>query len=411
MKDRVSSFLRWSQKYTRTDMAYVIKGGFWLTFSRAAVSTVSFLTMVVFAHFLSKENYGTYQFVVSGLGLFSIFTLSGINTSLVKSIAQRKEGSFRPAVKEKMKWGLIGTFLSLGLAGWYFLHGNNLLTMAFLMVAIFVPFKETFSVFAAFWTGRKKFDPQAKYQAISATLSAIVLIPTIYLTDNVIVIVAVFLAGHTFFDWLFYRKTISQLSNDEQDPTTISFGKNLTLMNALSTAAGYLDKIIVWQFLGAAPVAIYTFAQLPIQKITNLLPISVLSLPKLSENKIDKKRKKGIISKFLWLSIFTISAAMVLALIAPFLYKLIFPRYIESIKYFQALSALIALSPFLLLNATLIAEMKEKALYIINTGVPLIKIILFFIFIPHFEIWGIIVAILISEILRGLLTLHFFLKI
>ena len=246
---------------------------------------------------------------------------------------------------------------------------------------------------------------------ISAGLSALLIIPTIYLTDNVLIIITVFLTGHTFFDWVFYRRTEQQTTNDEQDREAVVFGKHLTLMSSLQTATAYLDRVIIWHFLGATPLAIYSFALLPIQKIQGMLPILPLALPKLGENKIDEQRKKGIISKFLRLFVITIPSAVILILIAPFLYKLIFPQYLESIIYFQGLSSLIALSPFLLLSAALITEIKKRALYVINTIAPLLKIILFLALIPYFGLWGIVAAILVAELLRGILALYFFLKI
>ena len=182
-------------------------------------------------------------------------------------------------------------------------------------------------------------------------------------------------------------------------------------MSVLQTITIYLDKVIIWHFLGAAPLAIYIFALSPIQKIQEILPIMPLALPKLGENKIGKEEKRGIISKFLRLFAVTVPATVVLILIAPLLYKLIFPQYLDSIVYFQGLSLLIALSPFLLLSAALVTEIKKRALYIINTVAPPLKIILFLALIPHFGIWGIIAAILIDELLKGLLVLYFFLKI
>lgn len=411
MKNKFINFLRWSQKYTKTDMTYVVKGGFWLILNKIGLSLISFITMIAFANWLPKESYGTYQFIIAGFTLLSIFTLPGIDSALIKSIVQKKEGTLKLAVKEKIKWGAIGSLLSLGLAGWYYLQGKNLLTAVFLLGAIFVPFRQTFHIFAHFWNGRKRFDLQTKYQVISGGLSTLFIITVIYLTNDVFIITAVSLASYTFFEWLFYYKTNRQIINNEQDPKAISFGKSLTLTNVIQTAAEYLDKVIIWKFLGAVPVAIYVFAKQPIKRIGNALPITPLALPKLGENKIDEKKKKRVISKFLRMFAVTVPAATILALVAPFLYKIVFPQYMESVVYFQALSVLVALSPFILLNAALIAETKKKALYIMNTGAPLLKIIMFLVFIPYFGIWGIVGAILITEILRGLLGLYFFLKI
>lgn len=411
LKKTAINFLEWSQKYTKTDMTYVAKGVFWWMIGKAVVFFIYFATMAAFANWLSKETFGTYQFVVAGLTLFGIFTLPEVNTTLIKSIAQGKEGTFQLAIKNKMKWGAIGGFLSLGLAGWYFLHGNNLLAIAFLLVALFVPLKQTFQIFIYFWNGKKRFDLRAKYEIVYNGLVAFFLIATVYLTDNVLIIIITFLAGYTFFGYLLCLKIKSQIANKEEDPKAISFGKNLTLINALQTATEYVDKIIVWHFLGAVPVAIYTFANQPIQKIKEALPIVPLALPKLGESKIDEKKKKGIITKFLRLFIIAVPATVILVLTAPFLYQLFFPQYMESVVYFQTLAWLIALSPFLLLTAALITEMNKKALFITNTGAPFLKIILFLALIPHFGIWGIIAAILITEVLRGLFALYFFLRI
>lgn len=411
MTEQIMNFLRWSQKYTKTDMIYVVSGSFWWISSKMGVVFLGFITMIAFANLLPKEIYGTYQFVISGLFLLTIFSLPGINTSIIKSIAQGMEGTLGLAVKNKIKYGLIGSIFSLILANYYFLQENNILGTAFLLGALFIPLKETFRIFIYFWIGRKKFDLQARYDLISSTLSTFLLISSIYLTNNVLIIISVFLASHTFFDWFFYKKTLKQVINDKKDESAISFGKNLTLINALQTAAEHLDKIIIWKFLGATSVAIYAFAQLPIQKVRDMLPVVPLALPKLSENKINENKKKGVISKFFRLFIFTIPSAAGLAFIAPFLYRLFFPQYIESVIYFQALSTIIAISPFLLFTATLTAEMKKGALYVVNSGAPFLKIVLFITLVPHFGIWGIVMAILVAELLRGLLALYFFLKI
>lgn len=414
LKKVLLNSLRWSEKYTKTDMVYVARGGFWLILAKIVLSAISFVTMLAFANWWTGEEgkiaYGTYQFIISGLALLVIFALPEINTAIVKSIAQKKEGTLSLAVKERIRWGLIGSFLCLGLVGYYFLQGNNLLAWAFLLVAIFVPFKTTFYIFPAFWTGRKRFDLRAKYQIASAGLATIFLISAIYLTNNVLIIIAVFLASHTFFDWFFYKKTLKQAINDEKDESCISFGKNLTVMSAVQTAAVYLDRIIIWYFLGAVSVAVYSFAKQPIDKIRDALPIAPLALPKLGERKIDEQRKKSVLLKFIKLFAVTIPAALLLALMADPLYKLLFPQYTDSIIYFQVLSATVAISPFLLLIAALTAEMKKKALYFVNTGAPVLKIILFLALIPNFGLWGIVAAILIAEVIRGFMALYFFLR-
>lgn len=410
-KKEIKDFLNRCQKYIKTDIIYLIKGGFWWIVGKLGVSLISFITLIFFANWLSKENYGTYQFILASLGLFSIFTLPGIDVTIIKSITQKKEGTLELALKEKIKWGSVGSLLSLIFAVWYFLQGNNFLAIVFLLGSLLIPFYSSFFIFNVFWWAKKRFDLHAKYQIICAGLSALLVILVVFLTANIFLIISVFLISQVFIGWFFYQKTKQQIISNEKDESAISFGKHLTLMNVFHTIAYHFDKIIIWKFLGAVPLAIYTFAISPIQKLQEMSPLIPLSLPKLGELKIDKERKKNIISKFLWLFIITVPGTIILILIAPFLYQLFFPQYMESVIYFQVLSIIIALSPFGLLSVGLVTEMKKRALYLISIFLPLFKIILFFILLPFFGIWGIIITLLITEFLGGLLVLYFFLKI
>ena len=90
IKGKIIDLLRWSEKYTKTDMTYVVKGSFWWLGGRLGLFVISFFTMVAFARWLDPIHYGTYQFVIAGLAILSIFALPGLHTSIIKSIAQQK---------------------------------------------------------------------------------------------------------------------------------------------------------------------------------------------------------------------------------------------------------------------------------------------------------------------------------
>ncbi len=409
-KKKFVDFLRWSEKYIETDMVYAFKGSFWILFGKVGVFLISFAKMIVFGRYASQETYGIYTFIISMAIIVGIFSLPGIKTSLVKAIAQKKEGTLNLAIKEKLKFALISSFLCLLLSGWYFLNQNNVLALGFLVIAFLIPFQSVFTIFHSFWIGRKNFEKGSKYEIISAFLVALVVIPIIILTDDPVLIILSLFASQAFFNGIILIKTLRQKENEETMPETISFGKSLTIISGITSFADQIDKVIIWNFLGATPLAIYSFAQTPIKKIQALIPITHLALPKIGEKNI-KEIKQGIIKKFTKLFLIFVPLALFVILIAPYFYKLFFPLYVESVVYFQAFSVLIALSPFLLLNTALVAEMKTREIYVAKTITPLFKIILFLALIPFFKIWGIVFAILISEIIKGIITFYYFKKI
>jgi len=50
LQQKIIEFLRWSEKYAKTDMAYIAKGSFWWTIGRAGLFLISFATMIAFAN-------------------------------------------------------------------------------------------------------------------------------------------------------------------------------------------------------------------------------------------------------------------------------------------------------------------------------------------------------------------------
>jgi len=342
--------------------------------------------------------------------MLSIFSLPGVNTSLIKAIAKKKDGTLDLAIKERFKFSLLGSLASLMIAGWYIYNANQALALAFLVVAFFLPFQYVFPIFLSFWNGRKDFKRSSKYELLSAILVAAVTIPVIIYTNNPILIIVALFGSQSFLDGLLLLRTRKEKENEEVLEETIGFGKNLTMMLVISSFVGQIDKIILWKFFGPAQLAIYSFAQLPIQKVEGAMPIGSLALPKIGERNFQEI-KVGIMKKFKKLFLISIPLFLAAFLSAPFLYKILFPQYIESVPYFQAFSFILLLSPFTLLSASLISEMRKKDLYIIQTATPFFKIALFLALIPFFQIWGVVLAAVISQLFNGILTFYFFKKL
>jgi len=410
LKQTIINFLRWSQKYAGTDMVYVAKGGVCWILGEIVVAGISFLTMIAFSHWVSKEVFGVYQYIVSTVAILGIFCLPGMETALVRAVAKRKEGMLWLCAKTKFKWSLIGVSGCLAISGWYFLHQNFILGNSFLIASFLFPIPRISNSLFNFWQGRKRFDLQAKYSIMINILEAVVFIPVLFLTNNLIIIILAYFLSRSTFRALFFKLTLKEVKSQETDKETLSFGKHLTLMQATGLLAQQIDKVIIWQFLGPIAVATYSFAQIPLQRIQGLIPISALALPKLSEKSI-KEIKKGIFKKFLKLFLVSIPLTVFFILIAPLIYKILFPQYIDSIPYFRILALTLLFVPFLLFRTSFLAEMKKRELYITSLVTPILKIILFLTLIPFYGIWGIIAAILITQVCGSALTFYLFKKI
>lgn len=412
IKNKTYQLLRWSEKYTKTDMVYLAHGGFWLTLNQAISSISGFILSIAFANLLPKEIYGNYKYILSVAGLLSVFTLPGINTSITRAVAQGLEGSIFPALKTKIRWGLLGSLVSLILAAYYYVNSNHDFTIAFLIMAVFLPFMESFYIYDGILAGKKKFKYVSQYGIISQLFALIVTVVIIFLTQEIFLIVLAYFASWALMRYVSFRLTIRRFElNCLEDIEVIRYGKHLSLMGALSMISSQIDKIIIFHFLGAIQLAVYSMAIVMPQQIKMINKIaSTIMLPKLSARSIPeiKSVMPRRVLLFFLVSIL-ITAAYILA--TPLLFNTLFPAYTEAVKYSQIFSITIIFLPRILFHQTLLAHKFQKELYTLQTIIPLVRISLLATLTPFFGIIGVLFAIFIAEILNLVMTIIFYRKI
>jgi len=403
--------LRWTEKYTQTDMVYLTKGGFWLTAGNIIASAASFVLAIAFGNLLSKETYGIYKYILSILGLLVIANLPGMETSVARSVAQSRDGSFFDSLKAKIKWGFLGGLASLVLSAYYYSNQNNTLALCFLIAAVFVPFMDSLQIYQAILNGKKLFKDSAKYTALGQIAVAGAMIIALLLTKNIFLIIVAYLLSSTLSRYIFLKITVSKTKlNKTKDPAAVPFGIHLTLMNVVGMIADQLDKIIMWHFLGAAALAVYSFALAPVSQITNFLKsVPQLSLPKFaSQNK--EEIKKTLPKKMAKFFLILLAGTLIYIFLAPYFYKIFFPQYMESIKYSRFYALIILFFPQKLIGYALTIHAKTKNLYFIQTVNSIARIVLLLILLPLYGIMGAILAILLPYILNTFLQFYFLKK-
>jgi len=403
--------LKKSEKWTKTDMIYLAKGGFWLTLGQGVSSVSSFLLAIAFANLLPKETYGTYKYIMSIVSLLAIPTLAGMNTAIVQAVARGYEGSVIPAFKTKVKWGLLGGLASLILATYYYFQGNNILTIAFLISSIFIPFMDSLLIYDSYLNGKKDFKGLSNYNIFTKIISTIALILTVFLTDNIFLFIGSYFTTHTILRLIIFKLVFKKNRlNQEKDSGTISYGKHLSLMNVIGSVAMQIDKIFIFYFLGPVDVAIYSVALAPVEQIKGLLKnIGTLALPKFSKVSTPNFTIH-LNSKIKKMAIFLIFISLFYILTSPFIYKTFFPQYKESIFYSQFFSISIITTISTIPLSFLKAHKKKNYLYIINIASLKIKIISMITFYYLFGLLGIIISILLSKFLETILSFYFFYK-
>lgn len=392
-------------------MLYLARGGFWLSLGDGVSSIIGFLTAIAFSNFLPREVYGSYKYVLSVAGILSIASLSGVGAAVTQAVAQGFEGSFVPAVKTKMRWGLFGSLGGLLVAGYYFTHGNTSLGIAFLLVSLFIPFLDSFSLYSAYLEGKKLFDISTRYRMYSQLISAGVLIGTIYLTSNLFLVLSGYFLSLILTNFVFYRIAKAKIKpNTSISPLTNSFGKHLSFLGALNIISGQLDKILLWNVLGASSLAVYLFALAPVNQMLGFVKsILPLAFPKMAERTEDELRHTLPYKILLMLAVIAVLVATYI-LAAPFLFKIFFSKYTDSILYSQIFALTLLFFPRNLLSDALVAHGKTKKIYILSIVGSAFRFTAMAILIGKFGIWGAVYSAIASGMFSFALATYLFFR-
>ena len=261
IRNKIYKLLRWSEKYTKTDMVYLTKGSTWLTLGYGVNIIKGLIISILMANLLDKESYGYYRYVLSIFSLVGVFALGGMNTAITQSVARNIDGAFKKAIKIILKWSWLGSLVLLGVAIYYFNKDNLNFTWIFIFLAFLFPWYSISGYYGAILSGKKRFDIQTKYFTIYSLVTSIAIIISILITKNIFWIIFAFILSDAiiggFFTYKAYKKFIT---NNKIDPETIKYGFNLSFIGIISTIAQNIDKIILPILLGFQELAIYAIA-------------------------------------------------------------------------------------------------------------------------------------------------------
>src|SRR3989344_513029 len=100
-------------------MVYLAKGGFWTTLSFIVSTLASIATMVAFGNLLPRENFGTYNYLLSLGASLSFLTLTGMGPAVMRAVARGHGNVVPTAVSFQLKFNLLAVATTLLAALYY----------------------------------------------------------------------------------------------------------------------------------------------------------------------------------------------------------------------------------------------------------------------------------------------------
>ena len=386
VKVRVYIFLKRLGDRIGLDLPYFMKNGFWITFRQGMSALSGLLLAAVFARLAAQEIFGQYQFILSTLAIVSVFSVPGLNTSVIRSAANGYDGDYRKAVKISFLWSLLGIPALLIIGGYYFVYQDTVVGLALMISSIFFPFFYAPNTWDSFLQGKSRFDISAKFSSIQALINTVGTIGVIFFyRDNLIAVIVFYLASYSSFNVYYFIRSLRYVGNAEKDADMARYGWFLTKINILGMLSGNLDKILVGMFLGPAQLAVYSVGILFAKQIQNVSKSFLwISVPKqIQQGAISK----GNYAKMFFLSLLATAIFLFsFQFIVPFLFT---DKYVESVSL-SMLSILFypAFIMSVLYRNQMIFSKKEKILFRESLISPLAMVSLMTAILPLFGIHG-----------------------
>ena len=337
--------------------------------------------------------------------------LPGMGMAIIRAAAQNHDKTFVPAVRTTVKWSLLGGLASILVAGYYFYQHNNLLGASFLIIAAFIPFKDSLSLYQSFLEGKKLFNVSTLYRIADQIVTGAVLVLSILFSKNLFLILLAYFVPKVIVNLFFHLKTTKRVRPDStEDPGAISYGKHLSFLSVLADISGQIDKILVWNRVGAASLATYSFAVAPVVQTRSFLTnVGPLATPKLAQRGLEEL-KQTLPRKLIIMFLALLAVVTVYILAAPLLFKILFSQYADSVLYSQLFALSLLFLPKNILANTITLHAPQKYIYLFNISASLVRIGLLISLVFAFGVLGAVFAYLMTELYTSILAIYLIFK-
>lgn len=399
IKNKTVSFLKWAETHTKTDMLYLAKGSFWGGVSQFGLTIMTLALASSFSRLVTKDVYGQYKYVLSIVSILSTFTLSGLGTAVIQSVSRGYDGSLRYAFWKNMKWCAPFVIGAAIVSAYYYINGNTTIGFAMLIIGSTWPIWNSTNLYGSFLTAKKDFRRNTiYYDLIGNAFPYFCLIVTMLLSGKLLPLIIVYFLSNTLIGIFLYWNIIKIYKpNENVDPDMLSYSKHLSIMGVFGGIVDNLDQILIFHYIGAAELAVYNFATaIPDQIKSPMKNLANLMFPKFAE-RTDEEIRAGMKNKFFLLLATSMLIIVSYILVAPYIFKIFFPKYMDSVLLSQIFSISLLFIAAIPANTYLSAKKKVKELYIINIVLSLTQVLLSFVSI---RILGIIGLLLVRVFMR-----------
>lgn len=388
------------------DILYLAKNGAITLAGQVIAIICGFALNIAFANKLDKSILGQYQYLIAIIGFLTVITMPGMNTALIRGAAKNLNGIYFNVVNKIFRFAWIVALVVFIYSGIILFKGDYWLGFAILILGLLFPFYSVSGSWRAYVSGKEDFKTLNLIGSLSLIIQITVQLLIVYFWPNYFylflayVLTALAINGPISFRLYHQTKTQSVDLND------IKYASQLSVALIFSMATGYVDKLVVGNFLGFDNLAVFSIAVLvPEQAKQMYSSLLLIHYPKFFKIKSVSTAKRQLLRLLAVLTIITTGLILLYVFISPWIFKYIFPYYQEVLPVSQVLMGTVIFTPLALLELFLRSERNTGDVFTYNIIGNILTIIASFVLIPIFGLWGVVISRYFSLIVSNIFLL------
>lgn len=343
------------------DTHYYAKNGAMVTLGHAVYLVRGFVSGYIVARFFDREVYGQYQFMLSVLGSFSVFALSGMAHSVTRAWARGDGFSLSGVMRPQFIATSIVSAALLLCVPFLPLFGREEFTAMFIVSALLFPLAPLAMVhFGGYSVGKARFDLSLKVTVVSSVLVIAATGAIILFRQSALLMLISALAitplTQLAFSWRVRPPAEKGTKNTQ---SIVRYAWQLTFATLPSDLVWYLDKLLISYFFGLNQLAVFTVALLiPEQAKIFAKQFIPMAFAKQAAHGDSAQRRRHLLKIVLFGTAVFIAGVTVYIIVVPWLMPILFPEYAshELVMLTSAAAITIVLMPGSLLTQFLEAR-------------------------------------------------------
>jgi O-antigen/teichoic acid export membrane protein len=401
-----------NQSWIPPSLALVAKNAGLLFCLQAVQRLFGLVTTYFVVRALSQEGFGSYQFVLTVVGVVSIFGLPGINNAVMQSVARGYRGTFRASIRPALLCSLIGSFLLVCVGCWYYFMRDNDLGSSFFLATMVFPLTYGLMQWQGLRTGLEDFSGVVKPAGAAAIATSLLLIGTVvFVTNEIAVLVAIILSVQAMLNLIGTAKSFRVVKRDEPvERGSVRYGLVTTAYMVFGHVAIYSDKLLIYAFMTPASLAIFVAAERIPQIVKSLVTnVGAALAPRFARHRHYTRR----VDRAIW--VFSIVAGLAIVVFAftllPWIVVSIYgDGYRDAVPYAQVLMCSVAIASSVPLRSRWIKSQQDAVSFRdVNAVIAICRIAVSAVLIPLFGLKGAVISAVLARI-TGMVTIHIVMK-